>query len=342
VSADRQPAVWRVPRAAHGYTFSPGSVPALKVAPGDYVVFETLDCFANKLTSPSQSYAREEDLLSLLGAYNPVTGPVHVAGANPGDTLAVRILDVEIGTAAPFAVTNSFGHGSRLVTHDCAGMPPAGSTRICPIRDGQISFPLDGRTLSLPARPMVGTIGTAPAGRDVPSVLYSRDIGGNMDCPRIRAGAEVYLPVNVPGALLYLGDVHALMGDAEITGTALETSADVTVQIGLLPAAEHRLTTPHVDSTAAIGTIGCTAEASLEANLETAMVELQQRLAGQYGLAPVDAYELLGAVAHVNVNQCVPRSWKSVYAGIDRRFLPPYAAPARPGGPAGEDDHAAA
>jgi amidase len=331
----------RVPRSAHHYRFSAGPDPALHVPDGTSLVFETLDCFSNKLTSAEQRYAHESDLLDLLHAYNPVAGPVHVDGAQPGDVLAVRIVDIVIGTAGPFAVTNSFGTGAKMVNHDCAGMPPPGSTRICPLRDGQIEFPLGSGSIRLPARPMVGTVGTASAGRDVPSVHYGRDIGGNMDCPLIRPGAVVFLPVNVPGALLYLGDVHALMGDAEITGTALETSADVTVEVSLLPRSAHPLSTPHVDSAETLGVIGCTEGAGLETNLETAMVELQERLCGEYGLTPVDAYELLGAVARVNVNQCVAGSWKSVYAGVERRFLPPPERAGR-GGTAAEDEHAAA
>jgi amidase len=330
----------RVPRSAHHYTFSADTSPALSVRPGTRLVLETLDCFSNKLTSADQRYATEAELLDVLGAYNPVAGPVHVQGAVPGDVLTVRILDIEIGTAAPFAVTNSFAAAS-MVNQACTGMPPSGSTRICPLRGGEITFPFGDRTITLPAQPMVGTIGTAPAGQDVPSVHYGRGIGGNMDCPLIRPGAMVFLPVNVPGALLYVGDVHALMGDAEITGTALETSADVTVEIGLLPRSAHPLSTPHVDSAETLGVVGCTEGAGLETNLETAMVELQERLCGEYGLDPVDAYELLGAVARVNVNQCVAGSWKSVYAGVERRFLPTPKS-ARPGGVAAGGEHAAA
>ncbi len=313
----------RVPRTAHHYRFSAAAVPPVRAASGARLVFETLDCFSNQLTSDQQSYAREAELMELIGAYNPVTGPVYVEGAEPGDVLAVSILGIETGTAGRFAVTNSFGAGSKVVNHDCRCMPAGGSTRICALRDGVVEFPVGGRTLRLPAQPMVGTIGTAPAGQDVPSVLYGRSIGGNMDCPLIRAGAVVYLPVGVPGGLLFIGDVHARMGDAEITGTALETSADVSVDIRLMRGSEHPLTMPHVDSVQSIGVVGCTEGADLETNLETAMVELQNRLCGEYGFAPVDAYELLGAVANVTINQCVPPWWKSVYTGIDRRFLPP-------------------
>ncbi|HEY1640284.1 MAG TPA: acetamidase/formamidase family protein [Streptosporangiaceae bacterium] len=135
------------------------------------------------------------------------------------------------------------------------------------------------------------------------------------------------LPVNVPGALLSLGDVHALMGDAEITGTALETSGDVTVTVTVRPAGSRRLALPHLDTPALIGVVGCRTGAGVQANLEAAMVELHARLTGDYGLTAADAYQLLGATARVLVNQCVaPPAWSAVHVGVPRAILA--AAPA--------------
>jgi amidase len=166
---------------------------------------------------------------------------------------------------------------------------------------------------------MVGTAGTAPAGPAFPSLRYDRGHGGNIDCPMVTTGAVLYLPVNVPGALLALGDVHALMGDGEITGTALETSADVTVSITVLPGGVRRLGLPHVDDSRRIGTVGCLADTGVEGNLQAAMLEIHRRLLDEYGLAPADAYQLLGATARVQVNQCVaPPKWAAVYVGVPR------------------------
>jgi amidase len=303
----------RVRRDAHRFDFDPAAEPALRVADGATVVFETLDCFGNRLTSPAQRYAREADLLAEIGAYNPVAGPVYVEGARPGDVLAVDILDIQLGTAGRFAVTTVFGEKSRLVSAP-VDVPP--DTRICPLDGDEVLFPVGGGTVRLPVRPMVGTIGTARAG--LPSLRYDQTSGGNTDCPFATVGATVYLPVLVPGGLLSLGDVHAAMGDAEITGTALETSADVTVRVRV--ESGRRLGLPGLDDAGHIGVIGCVAGATVEGNLEAAMVELHARLCS-HGLAPVDAYHLLGTVARVRVNQCVAGGWTSVYVGVPRGVL---------------------
>jgi amidase len=179
-------------------------------------------------------------------------------------------------------------------------------------------FPTACGELRLASRPMVGTIGTAPAGDAVPSLYYGSGHGGNIDCPLVTTGSVLCLPVNVPGALLSLGDVHALMGDAEITGTALETSGDVTVTATVRPGGGD-LALPHLDDDAMIGVLGCHRDAGLERNLEAAMLGAHRRLVGEYGLAPADAYQLVGATARVRVNQCVaPPTWSTVYVGVPR------------------------
>jgi amidase len=315
---------FRVHREQRQFVFGKDAEPALRVPSGATVTFETVDCFSNRVTSAAQRYPAEDDLLAILGAYNPVAGPVYVTGAAPGDVLAVAVQDIRLGTAAPFAVTLAFGRGSKYVSAEVNGMPAAGATRICPIEDAPggrqvIVFPAGHGALRLPARPMIGTIGTAPSGDPAPSLGYAAGHGGNVDCPLVTTGSVLYLPVNVPGALLSLGDVHALMGDAEITGTALETSGDVTVTITNLPAGTRHVNLPHLDTGELIGVVGCVAGASLQANLEAAMVELHRRLTGECGLAPADAFHLTGATARVVINQCVsPPDFSAVYVGVPR------------------------
>jgi amidase len=145
---------YRVPRQHQRYEFSPDAEPVLRVPSGSRVTLETLDCFSNRLTAPGQRYAREADLLELIGAYNPVTGPVYVEGAEPGDVLAVAFEEITLGTAAPFAATLTFGSGSAYVSAECPGLPPAGDTKICPIESGpagpQVIFPAAGGDLRLP------------------------------------------------------------------------------------------------------------------------------------------------------------------------------------------------
>jgi amidase len=310
----------RIARHHQRYQFNSQTAPVLRVPSGSTIVFETLDCFSNRITSPDQRFAREEELLAILGAYNPVAGPVYVEGAQPGDVLAVRIDAIAIGTAAPYAVTVTFGDGSRFVSADCPGIPADGDTKICAIEEGAgvAMFPTGRGELRVPLRPMVGTIGTAPAGDPVSTLYYTASHGGNIDCPLATTGSVLYLPVNVPGALLSLGDVHAVMGDGEITGTALETSANVTVTVTVLPGDTGRSTLPYLDNHTMIGVLGCHAGASLDQNIQAAMLETHRRLVTEYGLAPADAYQLLGASARILVNQCVEPTWYTVHVGVPR------------------------
>ncbi|MGH3371362.1 MAG: acetamidase/formamidase family protein, partial [Nocardioidaceae bacterium] len=262
--------VVRVPRTAHTFAFDARAEPVVRVAPGTSLVVETYDCFSNKVSSSQQVFGREADLLDLIGRYNPVTGPIHVDGANPGDWLSVRIDRIDLGTLAPYAATLVTGDSKGVCGTRWSPLDQLPDTRICPIVDGTVLFPTGRGDLALPVRPMIGSIGTAPAAGESSSLEFGRDHMGNVDCPSVTAGSTVFLPVNVPGALLSLGDVHAAMGDAEITGTALETNADVFITVDVAPgpddlpdgAATPR--SPRLDTTTTIGSIGCEFGATLE------------------------------------------------------------------------------
>ncbi|WP_427892220.1 acetamidase/formamidase family protein [Kribbella sp. GL6] len=312
----------RVPRTAHGFAFDRAAGPVVRVAAGDSLVVETYDCFSNKVSSSEQLFGREHDLLDLIGQYNPVTGPIHVDGAEPGDRLAVRIDRIELGTFAPYAAT--------LVTGDSKGVcgghwspldDGIPDTRICPLDGDTVIFPTKAGDLRLPVRPMVGSIGTAAAAGAASSLEFGPRHGGNVDCPSITTGSTVLLPVNVPGALLFLGDVHASMGDAEVTGTALETNADVHITVDVLKGGDEPVT-PRLDTATTLGSIGCEFGAPLERNLQHAFTDLIERLHTGHRLTRVEAYELLGAAARVQVNQCVAGGWTAVHVSIARSVVP--------------------
>jgi amidase len=169
---------------------------------------------------------------------------------------------------------------------------------------------------------MVGTIGTAPAGAPISSLLYGPSHGGNMDCPAVREGATVLLPVNVPGALLSLGDVHALMGDGELTGTALEAAAEVTVTIGLEKQAAGAL---RLDAPGRIGSLGCVSD-DVGANVAAATRDMIARLGEVAGHDAADAFQLIGLVGRLTVNQSVrlgALGWGSVLLTVPADCLAP-------------------
>ena len=197
-------------------TMAPQHEPIQQIESGQTVVVETMDCFSNTISS-------EDQLFSSIGwdCVNPATGPIAVAGAEPGDTLKVEVLDI---------VTANVG---TMTTHPDYGALPGSiteRTRRIEIEAGEVVF---NHRLRFPVNPMIGVIGTAPADEEVPTGS-PKDHGGNMDTKKIAKGAVLYLPVNVPGANLAVGDVHAAMGDGEVSVSGLEIPAEVTLKISVV------------------------------------------------------------------------------------------------------------
>ncbi len=199
------------------YSLDKQHPPAIEIDPGATLLLETYDARTGTIHSAA-------DLLDHphpVGA-NPATGPIYVRGAQPGDSLAVEILQIDLADEGFLAVKAHIG----LLAQQAQRF----ETRMIPIRDNQVIF---SDRIRFPVRPMVGVIGTAPAGDGIATGDAGAH-GGNMDNRYIRPGTTVYLPVQVPGALLGIGDVHAAMGDGEITMVGLEICAEVTVRVDLL------------------------------------------------------------------------------------------------------------
>ena len=191
--------------------------PALSIDTGDCVCLETYDARTGTIQA-------DTDLLDHPhpeGA-NPITGPIFVKGAEPGDSLQIHILGIALADQGFLAVKQNVG----LLAHRADQY----ATKVIPIADGIAHF---GNRVNFPIRPMVGTIGTAPAGEAVPT-SHPGPHGGNMDNNEVKAGAEIHLPVNVTGALLALGDVHASMGDGEVSMVGFEICAEVTISVFLI------------------------------------------------------------------------------------------------------------
>ncbi|MHA1355477.1 MAG: acetamidase/formamidase family protein, partial [Candidatus Heimdallarchaeota archaeon] len=149
---------------------------------------------------------------------NPATGPVYVEGAEPGDTLEVHIEKIDLAKQGSCCIIPNFGY----IHEDY----PDPWTRIIPIKDGYAVF---SDKVKIPIDPFPGTIIVAPA-EGSHGTLIPKEYGGNMDSKACRVGTIVYLPVFVEGALFGVGDVHAVQGDGEVCGTAVEIDADVTIK----------------------------------------------------------------------------------------------------------------
>src|SRR6201987_4604168 len=207
--------------------------PVANVKPGNILEANSLDCFGNALQKPGDSF-------SLVKGDNPLTGPFYIEGAEPGDTLVVHILDLQVdgkqgvGTFSPgFGAINSTHYTPMLEEK-----PLAEKTWFYPIdqTDKTATFQaLDSNyKVKIPLHPFLGCIGVCPANGEARSSIVPAEFGGNMDAPEVSAGNTLYLPVNVSGALLYFGDGHAAMGDGEVAGSAIEVPMRVRLQIDVI------------------------------------------------------------------------------------------------------------
>ena len=190
---------------------------------------------------------------------------------------------------------------------DCKGslqQPLEPRTKICPIEGDEIHFKLHNSDdyLKLPVRAFVGTIGIAPKEDRRSSFYQGQDWCGNVDICDIRVGTTVVLPVHVEGALFSIGDIHALQGDGEITGCALECQGVVEVQIDVVSAEEvHYCDWPQANTDEWIGAIACLGYRNLSEAVRTGYTELIRRMEKEYGMDQLDSYQLLNLMGEVQV-----------------------------------------
>lgn len=266
------------------YAMSRDNAPAACAKDGDTVIFETLDCFGCQLTSEDQHMGGLD-----WSNINPATGPLFVEGAHPGDVLKVEILSIELDDHGVMV----HGEGERVTGNATKGE----TTKILPIENGCARF---NDKLFLPLCPMIGVIGTAPEGEAVPTGTPGAH-GGNMDCTRIGAGTSLYLPVSVEGALLAMGDLHAVMGDGEVGVCGVEIAGKVTVRVSVLR--DCKLPTPFLVSEEAAMTI-CSAESADEAG-DAAVLAMHSFLKGELGMDEHEAGMLLSVAGNLRVCQIV-------------------------------------
>lgn len=266
------------------FSFDKDLEPVLKVPSGETVRIRTKDCFGNQLQGP-------EDQLSEIDweAINPATGPIYVEGAVEGGTLKVHIDNIELD-----AQTSSCTGKDEGV---CGDRFSDWATHFCKVEDGKVVW--DER-LSIPLAPMIGVIGVAPEGEPVNCGTPGKH-GGNMDNTAIAAGATLYFPVAVDGALFGCGDMHAVMGDGEVSVSGAEVAGYATVTLTALP--ELSVPNPLIENDTHFGII-VSAE-SLDKASELAVQQMVDLLASRTNESEADLVMLLSLVADVRVCQMV-------------------------------------
>jgi amidase len=273
-------------------TFSGAHPPALRIKPGERVVTKTIDAGGTDWNGKQVAQGP-----------NPQTGPFFVEGAEPGDMLVVTFDKMDInrttaysgGALAPYTVTPG-----ALLARTERQAPRA--TWILDKAKGVAR--LDGTDIGgieLKLRPMLGCVGVAPARKEAITTSTPGAFGGNMDYAGLNQGVKVMLPVNEPGALLFVGDGHALQGEGEVVGTGLETSMDVEFTVQVVK--KSPIQWPRLENDTHVMVLG--SERSLIEALQQATSEMHRWLMQDYGLSERGASLLMGQALEYEVANVV-------------------------------------
>jgi acetamidase/formamidase len=313
-----QPVLRYVPKHEElKYTFG-GVAPTHRIKPGTRIVSWTEDCYDGALTKPGQ---KPSEVL-VPGHDNPQTGPFYVEGAEPGDTLVIRIEKLE--PARDYAFSVAFpGFGALKGTERTAMLGPElpemvwyyevdrskGVART-KSQDGKHSW-------EVPLHPFLGCLGVSPAHGEARSTIVPGDFGGNMDCPEVRAGNTVYLGVRVPGALLSFGDGHYAQGDGEIMGTAIEGAMNVELTVDLIK--KKATPWPRIENAEWMMSVG--AARPLEDAARIAFKDMVRWVQEKTGMAEMDAYEFVSQNAKAPIVEIVDPEY-TVLVKIPKNRLP--------------------
>ncbi len=270
--------------------------PVLTIEPGEEVEFGIVDASGGQLTAASTT----ADVAALdFGKVNPVTGPVRIVGAEPGDAIAIEVLGFEPSGWGWTALIPGFG----LLADEF----PEPALHISRYDDRSVEF-LPG--VRIPTRPFTGTIGLAPAERGLHSVVPPREVGGNLDIRDVVEGSTLYLPVQVPGALFSVGDTHACQGDGEVCGTAVETAMRVRLRFDVRkgsPVRRPQYSVP--DEATRVSRGGFHATTGVSPDLMTAardaIRDMIEHIGREYGLTPDLAYMLCSVAVDLKISEIV-------------------------------------
>ena len=272
-----------IDRDKYNFLFSKSIKPVLVAGAGDEIIFQTRD--AHNGTVPDGVDVVFPDLE--LKDCNPVTGPVYVKNACPGDTLVVEVKDITLDPQGFVPSRKEMGIIHGLATGNLA--------RNLKIENGLIDF---SEEIKIPIRPMIGTIGVAPASEEI----FSSRIGvhgGNMDNNDVKKGSKIYFPVFAEGALLSMGDVHASMGDGELTSGGIDICGEVLVQIDLTK--EKRINRPVIETNSSV-IVTSNAIDFYEAN-KLVTLEMINLLTELLKINKIEAYWLISICGDLKISQ---------------------------------------
>ena len=273
---------------------------AARIAPGQALEFDVMEASAGQLLDSCTA----DDIGRIdFSKVNPLAGPVYIEGAEPGDVLKVTVLSFAPSGWGWTANIPGFGllaeefkePALHVWRYDPRTLQPA----------------LFGRWARVPLKPFTGTIGVAPAEPGYHSVVPPRRVGGNMDVRDVALGTELYLPIEVAGALFSVGDTHAAQGDGEVCGTAIESPMRVALRFDLIkqtPLTYPRFTTHgpvtrHFDASGYEVTTGIGPDLMQAArDALRSMIDLLTR---EQGMPAIDAYLLCSVCGDLRMSEVV-------------------------------------
>jgi len=276
--------IHKLSKENHIFSFSKDNTPVLFVKNGDEIVIETLDCFSNQIQT-------NEDKLEQMdwNKVNPATGPIYVEGAKEEEVLEVTIKNIEIADKGVVATGKDLGVLGDLMD----GL----YSRVVNIKDGKVIF---GEKISIPIKPMIGVIGVSPREGNI-NCGTPGSHGGNMDTTLIGEGSKLYLPVFVEGALLALGDLHAVMGDGEVGVSGVEVAGSVTVEVRVIK--NLKLVNPLVKTPEVTATIA--SDESLDKAVKIAVHDMANLFQSFTKLSIEEIATLFSIAGNVQISQVV-------------------------------------
>lgn len=278
------PPIQTIPKDAVIYHFDKNTPAVYSVADGETFWVETDDCYNGQIASAD--VLRPQIDVSIMDCS---VGPIAVQGARPGDTLRVDILDIRFAKQGVMVTSPGLGILGDRITEP--------NTKIIPIREGYAYFSED---IVLPLTPMIGVLGVAPADGAVHCAVPGNH-GANLDSKILTIGSSVFLPVAVEDANLALGDLHACMGDGEMSGSGIETAGRVLLRTSVcknLP-----FTRPVVETADSIYMLASSAD--IHAAVKTAANDMVRFLMRKKNLSFPDAYRLLSITCDIQISQLV-------------------------------------
>jgi acetamidase/formamidase len=280
------------------FAWDTGNEPVITIGSGDTVVVHTRDVSDNQIGPDSTA-----DVIPGLNwdRVYPLVGPIAVEGAQPGDTLAVEVLDLHTQGWGWTAILPGLG----LLPDDF----PDPYLKIFDLTGGEVTYLGEGVTI--PIEPFMGTMGVCPAGASAVPIMPPGVFGGNMDTRQLTRGTTLYLPVQVEGALFSCGDAHAAQGDGEVCVTGIESPMYGALRFELvkgrsIPAPQFRTAGPLVPASGLGGWYGTTGVGpDLYVGAQDAVRAMIAYLTSEHGLTPEDAYVLCSLAVDLRISEIV-------------------------------------